>query len=119
MARAIFPLVLGAGLLACLAEGQARTPFDGVWSVSIVTERGSCDRAYRYPVSIVNGHARHVEPDSAFVISGRVAADGHVRVSVRRGSQEASGVGKLSRSAGSGRWRSAECAGYWQAERRG
>ena len=29
--------------------------FDGGWSVLIVTEKGTCDRAYRYPVKIENG----------------------------------------------------------------
>ena len=29
--------------------------YDGLWSVSIVTEKGDCDRGYRYPVRISNG----------------------------------------------------------------
>ena len=32
--------------------------FDGTWSVEIITEAGTCDRAYRYPVRIENGRAR-------------------------------------------------------------
>ena len=29
--------------------------FDGIWSVVIVTQKGACDRAYRYPIRIRNG----------------------------------------------------------------
>jgi hypothetical protein len=66
-----------AGLLAAvivLAAGsvaRARTGFDGIWSVMIITDNGACDRAYRYPLRIANGrtscfaissHTRHAKP---------------------------------------------------------
>lgn len=40
---------------AAAAPRQAAPPdrFDGTWSVEIITETGSCDRAYRYPVRIL------------------------------------------------------------------
>jgi len=99
----------------------ARTPFDGIWSVLIITDAGTCDRAYRYAFHIVNGRISY--PDPAFDISGRVDAHGHVRVSVRAGEQHASGTGRLSGDYGEGAWsgRSAtsQCSGHWQAERRG
>ncbi len=34
---------------------QARGPYDGNWSVLIVTDSGSCDRAYRYALRIADG----------------------------------------------------------------
>lgn len=34
---------------------SASSAFDGDWSVLILTERGACDRAYRYGVQISNG----------------------------------------------------------------
>ena len=37
---------------ALATESPARTPFDGAWSVLIVTTKGDCDRAYRYGVTI-------------------------------------------------------------------
>ena len=47
--------VLGGAFLALTTAlpwtatlAQARGPFDGTWSVLIVTDSGSCDRAYRY-----------------------------------------------------------------------
>jgi hypothetical protein len=100
----------------------ARTPYDGLWSVLIVTERGDCDRGYRYPVSIVDGAVKHApEGDQSFDIAGHVAAGGQVNVSVRRGEQYAQGSGRLSLGSGTGRWQSPSnnCAGYWEAERRG
>jgi hypothetical protein len=120
--RMIFGLVLAAGTMVhTAAPAAARMSFDGLWSVLIVTERGDCDRGYRYPIAIVNGRVQHApnEGDQSFIIAGRVSAGGAVNVSVRRGDQAAEGSGRLSLSNGEGRWRSASCAGYWQAERRG
>ncbi len=122
----ISQLVRTAALaLACAAAApsaaDARTPYDGNWSVLIVTERGSCDRAYRYGVEIQNGRViyRGGGPD----FNGRVSANGSVQVRVSAGSQSASGSGRLSRNAGRGSWRgqstTGTCSGYWEAEKRG
>ena len=122
--RSILGPFLCVGIfLNVAAPAAARTPFDGLWSVSIVTEQGTCDRGYRYPLAIVNGDVRHApnEGDSSFVIAGHVGTGGAVKVSVRRGDQLAEASGRLSSSGGKGRWRSPSdgCAGYWTAERRG
>jgi hypothetical protein len=96
--------------------------FDGLWSVLIITERGTCDRGYRYAVRIRNGNVQHADPaNSSFRITGRVHAGGGINVSVARGTQSAHGSGRMTRNGGSGRWRSTkgECSGIWQAERRG
>src|SRR6185369_794742 len=93
---------------------------DGTWSVLIVTEQGTCDRAYRYPVRISNGSVGYAG-EASFNVTGRVGANGAVTVTVSRGSQSASGSDILSSSDASGYWRSAsgECSGSWTAERRG
>ena len=98
----------------------AKPNFDGSWSVLIVTERGTCDRAYRYPVRISNGSVGYAG-EASFNVTGRVGANGAVTVTVSRGNQSASGSGVLSSSDGSGYWRTAsgECSGTWTAERRG
>jgi hypothetical protein len=100
---------------------SARTVYDGVWSVVVAAETGTCSGAYRYAVAIVNGNVRHVDPyDQSFDIYGRVGSGGRVSVSVSRGDLSAHGVGRLSRIAGGGIWRSPNgCAGHWQATRRG
>jgi hypothetical protein len=120
-----------AGLLALAAIPEASAAakakragggFDGLWSVLIITEKGTCDRGYRYAVRIKGGRVGHADPaGSSFRISGSVAGNGAARVSVVRGDQSASGTGRLSRDAGAGRWTSSkgECSGTWQAERRG
>jgi hypothetical protein len=95
--------------------------FDGDWSVVIMTQRGACDRSYRYGVRIENGEV--LNAGSAPVnLEGHVAPNGAVRVSVSAGGQEAHGAGRLSRASGGGSWRgvgsSGTCAGTWVAERR-
>src|ERR1043165_9545708 len=92
---------------------------DGTWSVLIVTEKGTCDRAYRYPVRISNGAVGYAG-EASFNVSGSVGANGAVTVMVSKGNQSARGSGQLSASEGSGRWvaGSGECSGSWTAERR-
>jgi len=112
----------GGPAVAAKAKPQATGAFDGLWSVLIITEQGTCDRGYRYAVRIKGGRVGHADPaNSSFRISGNVGSGGAARVNVARGNQSASGAGRLSRNAGSGRWKSAkgECSGVWQAERRG
>ena len=107
---------------AAKAKSQAAGAYDGLWSVLIITEKGTCDRGYRYAVRIKGGRVGHADPGgSSFRISGSVAGGGATRVSVARGNQSASGSGRMSRNSGSGRWTSGkgECSGVWQAERRG
>lgn len=111
-----------AGPATGVGTAQARTPYDGFWSVLIITERGTCDRAYRYPVRIINGRVTYAG-EAAFNIFGRVRSNGVVSVTVSRGDSRASGSGRLTRGFGRGVWRGASstdaCAGVWQAERRG
>src|ERR1044072_8148148 len=60
-----------------LAPGDAgaiQAMFDGQWSVLIVTEKGRCDRAYRYPVRIENGTVGYAGTAS-FNISAAGSAD--------------------------------------------
>jgi hypothetical protein len=106
---------------AVATDAPARTPYDGSWSVLIVTQRGECDRAYRYGVSIINGYIRY--DGGAVNLSGRVSASGQVSVTVSSGGARASGTGRLSRNSGSGGWSGysgqSRCSGYWQATRSG
>ena len=95
--------------------------FDGRWSVVIITDAGSCDRAYRYGVRISGGRI-YYDGDSAAVINGRVDASGNVAVSLRYGQSTANGSGHLTEADGEGRWQgastSSSCSGRWEAERR-
>jgi hypothetical protein len=97
----------------------AKPNFDGAWSVLIVTQKGQCDRAYRYPVKIENGTVGYAG-NASFTVSGKVGDSGAVVVTVARGNQSANGQGKLSSTDGSGQWvaGSGDCSGTWTAERR-
>jgi hypothetical protein len=110
--------ILALAVTATTASiASAATPYDGRWSLSIVTKRGACD-TYNFPVEITNGHVSFPGLNKA---SGRVAAGGAVKVFVSAMGKSASGSGKLSQGSGSGSWngKSGEdrCSGTWTAQR--
>ena len=111
--------MLAASALPASAPAFARSNYDGQWSVLIVTQKGTCDRAYRYPVKIDNGSVGYAG-ESSFNVSGKVGANGAVTVVVSRGSTSAKGTGRMSATDGSGIWTagSGDCSGTWTAERR-
>jgi hypothetical protein len=114
---------LAIGYAAFLSGGgalAAANPFDGNWSVQVVTEKGECDRAYRYPIVVENGRARYGGPES-FDVSGSISPKGAVRVSISRGQDRADASGSAEGKWGSGSWKtsgSRACSGTWNAEKR-
>jgi hypothetical protein len=109
----------GAIALAVATPATAASrAYDGSWALSIVTDRGGCDRSYDFNVQIVNGVVSH---PNLVRLTGRVQAKGVVRVSVAVGDKYASGAGRLVRSSGNGRWAgysgSSRCSGHWTARR--
>jgi hypothetical protein len=94
--------------------------FDGLWSVSIMTQYGDCNRGYRYPLRIVDGYVTKADVDPTYVVAGAVARTGAIGVTVSGGGQTATGVGRLARNGGRGVWHTSngECRGNWTAERR-
>ncbi len=127
-------ILLAAAVLAipfCGASAATRAPaarppapsvsqFDGNWSVSIITDSGTCDRGYRYALRIRDGRISYDNPN--FNVSGQVTPRGYVSVMVGAGSQQAIGTGRMSRDYGAGTWNgrssTAQCSGHWEAERR-
>jgi hypothetical protein len=123
MQRAVNTAIFAVFLLAA---GAAKSPalaatHDGNWSVLIITEKGDCDRAYRYPLAVADGQVRYTGESGANV-SGTVSSGGAVKVSIRMGDKGASGTGHLSGISGSGVWQGvgggASCGGRWEAEKR-
>lgn len=113
-------LVAAATIVPVAGAAPPLSQFDGRWSVVIETQRGNCDRAYRYGLRIQNGNVSYAG-DAAFDIRGQVLRNGNVHVRVSRGSSYADGHGRLSRNSGSGTWRGVGmgvCSGRWFAERR-
>ena len=106
-----------ASAMAMPTGASAGTTYDGAWSLSIVTERGTCDR-YNFPVRIVNGQ---VSFPGLVKAHGRVTGKGSVRVFVSAGGKSASGSGRLTIGSGGGRWTgksgSDRCSGSWTAQR--
>lgn len=123
MRRAVNAAVFTVLLLAVAgAKSPAlAAPHDGNWSVLIITEKGDCDRAYRYPLAVAGGQVRYTGEAGANV-SGTVSSGGAVKVSIRMGDKGANGSGHLSGTAGTGTWQgsgpSATCSGRWEAEKR-
>ena len=112
-------LALSLAALSGIGSHATSAPsYDGLWSVVIVTEQGTCDRAYRYPIRISRGTLLN-EGSSPVTINGRVAGTGAVNVTVSAGNQSATGSGRLNGTSGAGTWRGGDCSGTWQAERRG
>jgi len=120
--RILVALCAVAGsFVAAPASAAAQAAFNGTWSVLIVTDKGPCDRAYRYPVRVTNGRVSYAG-QADFDVAGQVRPNGAVRVTVSRGSQSASGSGRLSGQSGSGTWSGfgeSACSGSWTAEKRG
>jgi hypothetical protein len=129
--RVIFAVMAAAVLATSAAMPSDAAPrsrvvrpspaFDGLWSVSIITQFGDCNRGYRYPLRIVDGYITKADVDPTYAIAGAVARSGAIGVTVSGGGQTATGVGRLSRTTGHGLWHTStgQCSGNWTAERRG
>jgi hypothetical protein len=94
--------------------------FDGLWSVSILTQAGPCSASYRYPARIAGGRVTQASNDFSYQISGAVVASGAILVTVSQGGQSATGYGRLRGASGGGRWTASgnQCYGTWSAVRR-
>jgi hypothetical protein len=115
---ALASIAYGSSIGFGINSTEALPRYDGLWSVSIVTEKGDCDRGYRYPIRISHGTLANGGA-AGFDIAGKVTPTGFIKVTVSRGSASASGVGRLSGNEGAGSWMGGSCAGSWTAERRG
>ena len=112
-------LILG---LAFVVQTPAHAAtHDGDWSALIITEKGTCDQAYRYNVAVTDGRVRY-RGDAKVDFRGSVEPNGAVKVNIRLGDQGANGTGRLSATSGTGTWhgegKGSDCAGRWEAERR-
>jgi hypothetical protein len=117
-------LSVSVAALACTAftgPAFAASPYDGGWSVMIMTRSGPCDPSIRYGVQIDNG--RVIAGNGAASVQGHVNRAGAVRVMVQSGNASALGSGRLGRVSGGGVWHgqgaSGACAGTWVAQRAG
>ena len=105
--------VVAAAAALTAAPAVAQTPYDGLWSVTVVTKNGSCEPSTRSTLTVADGRVSAAGAD----VSGSIGREGLVRVSIHG----AYANGQLSGNAGSGRWNGASagvpCSGRWEASR--
>jgi type 1 fimbria pilin len=110
--RICFALFASAAALAS-APAIAQTPYDGLWSVTVVTKSGTCEPQTRSTLTITDGKVSAAGAD----VTGSIGREGVVKVSI--GGAYANG--QLSGNSGSGKWNGASagipCSGRWEASR--
>jgi hypothetical protein len=93
-------------------------PYDGIWSTTFATTRGTCSSGLTVPFTVSGGR---VYSAGGGRVSGSVSRSGSVAVAVSIGASHASGGGRLVGNFGSGHWsgliQGDRCAGIWQATR--
>ncbi len=114
--RFLAPLAISACLLASAAD--ARSPYDGQWDITFVTQSGDCGAVYNYSIIIENGA---ISSPAVQSFRGTVTTSGVVRATVAEQEKRASGSGKLTGVVGRGTWTgysgTQRCAGAWTAQR--
>ncbi|NVN86248.1 MAG: hypothetical protein HXX15_09190 [Rhodopseudomonas sp.] len=109
--RMLVATAAAAGVLA--GPAMAETPYDGLWTVTIMTNTGSCEASARYPLTVADGKVSAQGAD----VTGSVGRAGNVRVSIRGTYAN----GQLNGNSGSGKWNGASggvpCSGRWEASR--
>ena len=119
--RPLFPMLLLVPLaVAMLAPpASAAQPFDGKWSVEVITEKGTCDQAYRWDIKVSDGRVV-TTPDMPARATGSISPKGAISVNFSRGSDTMSAKGSASGDWASGAWTAVSlgCTGRFRAERR-
>jgi type 1 fimbria pilin len=105
--------ILAAAAALTAAPATARTAYDGLWTVTVVTKSGSCEPQTHSTLTVTDGKVSAAGSD----ITGSIGREGLVHVSING----ASANGHLSGNAGSGKWNGASagipCSGRWEASR--
>jgi hypothetical protein len=114
-----FPAALLALAVSAAVILPARAAeFDGNWSLTIITDKGSCDRGYRYALVSSGGKINYFG-DADVEFGGTVSPAGDIKARFIKGTLIGDVTGKL--SAGSGSWSGKSgvgpCSGHWQAVR--
>jgi hypothetical protein len=120
MRNLLLAIMISCACPALVTTADARSSYDGAWSLIFYTQRGACDQTYNFLVNINNGV---VTNPSLPKFRGYVASSGAVRASVTVRDKYASGSGRLTGNSGRGTWSGhsgrERCTGYWVAQRSG
>jgi hypothetical protein len=111
---------LAAGFTTTAQAAKAAPKFDGTWSVEVITDSGTCDRAYRWSLGVRNGRVTEMG-DNVADASGTIDQRGRVAMRFVRGQDVLTAKGSVAADNGEGNWTSPsrQCSGRWRAERRG
>jgi hypothetical protein len=93
----------------------------GRYGILLITEKGGCDRGFRYPVLITTAGAAGYQGDADIAFAGTVSSEGAMKFTAAKGTMSASGTGKIADGKGAGKWSgknaSGACSGRWEATR--
>lgn len=114
MRRNRIGLVLCASVLTgAMSPALAQSPYDGLWTVTITTNTGSCEPTASSTLTVTDGKISAAGAD----VTGSVGREGLVKVSING----AYANGQITGNTGSGKWNGASagipCSGRWQASR--
>jgi hypothetical protein len=101
MKKRLIANIICCACLTLATAAEARTSYDGPWSLVFFTQRGGCDPTYNFSVNINDGIVTH---PNLVKFRGYVAKSGAVRASVTVHDKYASGSGRLTAGSGGGTW---------------
>ena len=106
-------VLLASVLTGAIPPALAQTPYDGLWTVTITTNSGSCEPTASSTLTVTDGKISAAGAD----VTGSVGREGLVKVSING----AYANGQITGNTGSGKWNGASagipCSGRWQASR--
>lgn len=107
----------------CSAPSAYAAPYDGSWRMSLVTTDGHCG-VINVGLAIQGNRISATSGKFVFRpihIAGVISGSGQTRINGVAGPRQAQGIGRFTRTKGSGKWNgtgpSGVCSGYWVATR--
>ena len=98
-------------------------PFDGSWTMALVTTSGHCG-VIKMGMAVKGGHISATSGKFVMhkiALAGLISGTGQTKINGVAGPRQAIGTGRFTRANGSGKWNgtgpSGVCSGYWVANR--
>jgi hypothetical protein len=113
--RYAFFTTLVTASLSMSAFAHAQSSNDGIWAVTLNTQKGDCDRSLSSSIQVRDGR---VDEQGLFVrVSGGIDASGKVTIQVAHGSDNIAAYGTVMGQQAHGSWTSPtrNCGGSWTA----
>ena len=119
----ICALALTALAILCAAPQAKAAPYDGSWTMYVVTTDGHCGTI---TVGLAISGGKIFSTSGKFVgrpiqVAGIIGASGETKINAVAGPREAQGTGQFTKAKGTGKWNgtgpSGVCSGTWFAVR--